>query len=990
MSSKNSYGGFFIRALTGFTIFLFLGLLTINLAYSDTNYKVNIDAVKHYRSIENPNQYKFYKFTIPEKTWDTIKKVHEMTAYFEDNHYVLSVNCSVLEEPCNFDGYLESVIASSGDFWIDLDQMMHNPNDNPIQYTITKVPEYMSCNIESDKLECRNYGDFSGKDGLIIQAEDLQWNLKSSATFDLYVMQNVVLPEFNENILTKSGDQGSTIIISLNDYINNPNNVSFNLSVKSQPSHGNCTIAYPQNVVTCSFASNYFGSDSAIFLISESSSILTINFTLNETNHIPILEESKLTNGKILVSMSGSNSKTINLKEYIYDPDLTKNYSYSIQGTQNVATCNIVGDNLTCAPKLAGEANIIVKVNDGSFTLELPIHISVVNYNTIPILKEINLVNGHIQVDIEDGQTTTVNLKDYVTDPDTVKNYTYNFVTNVNNATCSIDGDNLACKGKLNGQETMTIKLTDAEYTLNLPVSVTVVEHNEPPTVVNMSNLPKGITVFNVSPTFEMTLSDYFDDIDNPIYPGDEVPGLPLIYGMHKINGSANITCVPKDEVDAYNVLVCTVTGDSAYADVRFFAFDGLSTIEVSKLFRVAIVDKDDFDVSITGPTKVLNNNSFDMSYNLRIANTNLNFELYKVPVSFYKETSSQLDARFYNEDGSLDGDYLYTDLSLTNDFTRKIKVLTPEASTVKTYTITPKLDGVYDYPVTTITSIPYNATYLKDYFSVVGYIPGHRNDGKDTYVPNGVKVVVPFKVYNNLDVPITLYGCNAEQSGQLYKKNTTIYDSVTNNVFCDNITLQPGETEKQVVVSDKIAQGASSTLAPTYFLDLNPTLSNGKSFYIYINNSNTLINYNSNFVLNINEYTPTKFVATVLAPVSGSTLVKNNPNVNLNIRYNNEFAFSLVDVNLCADVWYNTGNPTPNMSFENEYLKINGNPCTVLNFDYYLSGTTTNNTSTATFSLATKDKSFDSTNWPRIGVGGAYPLDGVLYNLGGVKLSIQ
>ncbi len=956
MRLKNSSKGFCYRTLKLFTIFLFIGLLSLNFAYSTDNNGVTFKIVDvnilKYTNFNNYNYHKFnyadYRFTIPDNILNAIKTVHDNSAWFTDTHFVLDDYCDNSNGfPCHFDGYNSSAIDNNGNFWIRLNQLLHNPYNNDVYYTITKSPEHLICSKDADTLTCSNPEKYFGTDTMTIQVTDIGWKLNSSATFDIFVKQNIVMPTFTQSVVSQTINQDSVLSIQLQNYVNNPNSISYSINVKpsSNLKHGNCqvttTVPY---IANCNFNSGFYGQDTVTFFIPESNSEITFNLNVLAVNHQPTLNSLKLTNGSILVSISGTNSTTINLKDYVLDSDLNSNYTYKISGTQDVATCSIAGDNLICSPKSLGEANIVVVLTDDTFTLNLPIHIVVTNYNTIPILDSSKLTNGKIAMNIDDGKTTTLNLKDYVIDPDSVKAYTYSNPSS-SIATCSIVSDVLSCTGTKNGEQTINIVLTDGQYTLNLPIDITVTQHDEPPQYLN-NFVDKGITVFDANPNFTIDLSQYFSDSDNPINPSDNTSGTPLVYGLNKVTGSATVTC------SGFGTLTCSVSGATGFADIQFYATDGKYTATITPLYHVSIVKATDFSPTITGPMKVLNGQSFDMIYNLK---NNLGFTLYKLPVTFDISSNYNLDANFYNADGTLDGHYFYTDLAPQDSPLIKIKVTTPDISTPQTYIITPKLDGVASYLQTTITSIPYNATYLKDYFSVILDTPGQRSDGKNNYLPAGVKTIIPFKINNGLDVPISLYICKvATGSGViLYSDDGS---NIANGNFCSFIQMMPGSTEDKIIAK---TTDATTLYVPYLFFDLTNVSLSDNTIYSYTNYKNNSLSYilgsaTNQFYFDNGDYLNSE----IITPTSGTTLNKNQQ-YQVAVNLSNYYAYSLLDVNSCVYIKKTVSTTEYYYLLDSDVYTIIGNNCGLVQLNY--ANATQFGTGTVNYSILTKGLIYQS-----------------------------
>ena len=819
---KNSQKEFFVNTIKIIAIFSLFGALWLNFTYSNTNMYITKPTL--FLTHNKINITEWNKYKIPQNRINEIKHLLDISTKFKKGQYDLVVNPNKSDTIL---GYNNSHVEKDG-FWIKLDKDFIENTDHEKTFKITQEPANLNCSINDETLECNYPESFNGLDNLYIELTDKLMRLKSSAKFNINIQNRQDLPTFTQTNVNKTFKQGQTLKINLTDYIDNTRSLDYTLTIQKNLTKGWCSLN--DSVVSCSFNTYFTGTDSATFLIEESNSTITFNFT----------------------------------KE-----------------------------------------------------------------NTPPILDQSKLVNGQIPLEIKQTQTKEINLKDYTTDPDPTQNYTYSLITNPTIAQCSINGDVLSCKGTKVGEETIVVQLTDEGDTLDLPIRTKVVEYNAPP--VYLENFDEnGITVFDTNPQFSIDLSKYFNDPDTQN----------LQFGFDKVNpelpNSADLFCDPTE-----TGLSCTVTGNSTYADIKFWADDGTTKTNITKKYRVAIVSKKDFLAIIVGPQKVVNAQPFDMEYKIQ---NNLVFDVYNLPISYDKSENPDLNVKFYGDDGGLlSNNYIYADITPLGKITKKIQITTPDEKTPHDYNIAPKLDNANIYSNTQIKSIPFTAYYLKDYLEIESYVPGDAVSGFPNRLP-GFIFGVPYKVYNYLDVPIKLYECYyietfSGNEGKLFKKENNTYILINGNEFCQLATLNKNHN-----VTAYVQNTGNSNLIVDYYLELSP--------------ESQTIAEKPKFFKPIPKYFTSYAYANISEPSYGSTLNKNTE-YDVNVNFTNGYAYEIVNmpVGIQAAKWVTSGE----YSNETDYYKIISNSKYIdLNYNLGDYGTNQNSTKTETFKFKTKDKSYD------------------------------
>lgn len=920
-----------IKAIKYFAIFFVLVLLLANFSYAAS------------RGGSDSNSYKTLDFKLMKqahdswklKSADTIKKLWD---------YITS-----------FSKKTDSLAFTTDTFDVNLAKYIKNPGNNQIELKIKSLPQHMACTISGKNLNCNVEDGFVGLDSLSVELTDLIWKIKSTLTLNFSLdnkIEEVILPTFNQGIVAKTFPEDSCPIIDLDDYVSNPQSLSYTAEITKPLANGTSNIVQETKKFNCSPKENFNGTDSTTVKIKESGSELQFNFNITPVNDAPVLDNLQLAGGYVSMSVFDGSSTTLHLLDYLIDPDIEKNYSFTLGSIPALASCSLNGSDLICSGKANGEGSFKVTVKDGIYLLDIPVKVTVTNVNTQPKLDTTKLTNNKILLTVNDGIQTKINLNDYVIDPDAVKNYTFDFVSSPTLANCNLVNSELLCSGKSEGEEDFAIKLTDMQFTLNLPIHLNVINITKPP-VYNNNFTDLGITVFSGAPSFNIQLQNYFTDPDTQN----------LTYGFDKVAGNAVLNCSSTS-----TGLSCTVSSPSNYIDVKFWASDGKFKATIPSAYRIAIVKPEDFLAVITGPQKVLANEPFDMTYSVK---NNLGFDLYNMPITTQKD-NSLIATKFYLDNGSLDGETIAVNLKSQESKTKTLQVTTPANATVQTYNIWPRLDGKYDIFVPVVlTSVPYDAQFLKDYLSVVGYTPGKNISGHDERLP-GFIWAHPYKIYNTLDVPVDLYVCYAavktvaDSTFELYKKSGASYLEIPENYYCDNTKVNVGTTEINLYTKPDNSGMIHSLLVSTIII--TPPSIMQSLFFGYIKTNNKIITYTQEiFTLDIKyqtEYTESK----ILSPSSGTTLSKNTE-YDLSVQFSNGYAYSLVDVDGCVKTAYMTdpNNPQTTTAYglENEVYSIVGNNCAKVDMKYYLPEKPDDSKTNVTFKFKTKFKTYDNITLP-------------------------
>jgi len=207
----------------------------------------------------------------------------------------------------------------------------------------------------------------------------------------------------------------------------------------------------------------------------------------------------------------------INLWDYTTDPDTDlKDMVYKIVSESNTGLIDCYIDNghyISCKAPTAGKwgySNIIVEVADGEYSDRDSFSVTVTPINDRPLIS--NIPN----VEFPENSCYSLDLDDYVSDPDNTDAELVWSVSGNNNVDITINPTTHVtkfCAYDWYGQETVTFKVKDPEGlsdTDNVVVIVTHVHVNQPPVISDIPDVE-----FYDNSCYELDLDNYVSDPDN-------------------------------------------------------------------------------------------------------------------------------------------------------------------------------------------------------------------------------------------------------------------------------------------------------------------------------------------------------------------------------------------------------------------------------------------------------------------------------------------
>ncbi len=206
-------------------------------------------------------------------------------------------------------------------------------------------------------------------------------------------------------------------------------------------------------------------------------------------------------------AITAGQTTTVEVMQYFSDPDGDP-LTYAASGSNaSVVSVSVSGSTLTVVGVAAGSATVAVTATDpGGLSAQQSISVSVEQPNRAP-----EAVGSIPDQAITAGQTTTVELPSYFSDPDGDP-LTYAVTTSsIAVAAVSISGSTLTIAGVAAGSATVTVTATDpAGLAAQQSASVTVAQSNRAPEAVG--SIPAQAPTAGQTTTVDLTL--YFSDPD--------------------------------------------------------------------------------------------------------------------------------------------------------------------------------------------------------------------------------------------------------------------------------------------------------------------------------------------------------------------------------------------------------------------------------------------------------------------------------------------
>lgn len=218
----------------------------------------------------------------------------------------------------------------------------------------------------------------------------------------------------------------------------------------------------------------------------------------------------------------------------VTDPDVGETYSYEILPGVDQGAFAIAGNQLTTAVRFDYEAKrdhaITVRVHDGAFTYDQSLTISVNNVNEAPT--GITLSNTSVAENLAAG--TTVGALAAI-DPDTIGSYSYEILPGGDAGAFTLSGSQLKTAMSFNYESkasySITVRVHDGVYTLDQPLTIDVIDVNEPPMNITLSStsVPENQSIGTVVSILSTTDPDVGESYSYELLPAGDAASFAIV-----------------------------------------------------------------------------------------------------------------------------------------------------------------------------------------------------------------------------------------------------------------------------------------------------------------------------------------------------------------------------------------------------------------------------------------------------------------------------
>ena len=324
----------------------------------------------------------------------------------------------------------------------------------------------VDCSINSNRyLFCTPQTNANGLSDVTIQVSDSQATDTDTTRITITPVNDA--PTATDDTLTTNEDTAVSKNLILND--NDVDGDSLNIASVTTPSHG--TITTSGNTITYTPDTNYCGSDSASYTVSDSNGgtdTANININVVCVNDAPVVNDDSYT----VLEDSSNNQLSVLANDNDVESQLSiQTYSLPGNGTVSVSGNNLV---YTPDPDFFGTDTFQYTATDGQLTGTATVTMTVTPVNDAPV------ANSDTATTNED---TPVSIAVLNNDFDVDSSISIQSTTNPTNGNVVISGDNINYTPNNNfvGTDTFTYTITDGSLTDSAIVTVTVTGLNDNP-----------------------------------------------------------------------------------------------------------------------------------------------------------------------------------------------------------------------------------------------------------------------------------------------------------------------------------------------------------------------------------------------------------------------------------------------------------------------------------------------------------------------------
>ena len=331
--------------------------------------------------------------------------------------------------------------------------------------------------------------------GLFTYSPDANYNGNDSATVmvsdgvlsDSLVINLTVTPVNDAPEITQGNGP-------LSYTLNEDSNLTFDLnasdlegdvlawSIGSNPSNGTATVDSTTGLVTYVPSADYEGNDTLTVTVSDATltDSVVVNLTINGVNDSPVI-----TQGPGPLSLTVAEDGTVSQELNATDVDSGTSFTWSLTGAATNGTAGIDSSTglFTYSPdaNYYGNDSATVMVSDGVLSDSLVINLTVTPVNDAP---EITQGNGPLSYTLNEDSNLTFDLNASDLEGDVLA---WSIGSNPSNGTATVDsGTGLvtyAPSADYEGNDTLTVMVSDATLTDSVVVNLTINGVNDSPVI---------------------------------------------------------------------------------------------------------------------------------------------------------------------------------------------------------------------------------------------------------------------------------------------------------------------------------------------------------------------------------------------------------------------------------------------------------------------------------------------------------------------------
>ncbi|MEE3233614.1 MAG: Ig-like domain-containing protein, partial [Candidatus Latescibacterota bacterium] len=341
-----------------------------------------------------------------------------------------------------------------------------DPEGASLSYALASNPSHGNASLSGNTVTFTPTANYAGSDSFTFTVSDGSIT-SSAATVSITVNAVNDTPVATAQSVSTNEDTQLSITLAGTD----PEGASLSYALASNPSHGNASLS--GNTVTYAPTTNYSGSDSFTFTVSDgsiTSSAATVSITVNAVNDVPVATAQSVIvneNTQLSITLAGTDTEGASL-------------SYALVSNPSHGNASLSGNTVTFTPttNYSGSDSFTFRVSDGSATS-----------SAATVSLAINGAPTATAQSVSTNEDTQLAITLAGTDPEG-SNLTYALASNPSHGNASLSGNTVTYTPAANYFGSDSFKFTVSDGRITSPqatVSLSVSAVNDAPTVSSVS-----------------------------------------------------------------------------------------------------------------------------------------------------------------------------------------------------------------------------------------------------------------------------------------------------------------------------------------------------------------------------------------------------------------------------------------------------------------------------------------------------------------------